>query len=301
LTNNKPKNVAASVRQRLLNKARAEKRPFNELLQYYAMERFLYRLSKSEHKDKFILKGAMMLRVWDVSMTRPTKDIDFLGITSNDISNIIGLLKDVCRVPVEPDGLNFDIESFSGEVIKEDADYEGARILFIGYLDTARINMQIDVGFDDKVTPRAKTISYPVLLDYPAPRIKTYNKETLIAEKCEAMIKLGELNSRMKDFYDIYILSKTFSFDGNTLVRAIKATFKQRGTQIPEGKPLALTDEFADDANKNIQWKAFISRNNLEDFGFDFPQLIKALNDFLSYVTEIFIIKSNIPVLYLED
>lgn len=279
MTNNKPKNVAASVRQRLLNKARAEKRPFNELLQYYAMERFLYRLSKSEHKDKFILKGAMMLRVWDVSMTRPTKDIDFLGITSNDISNIIGLLKDVCRVPVEPDGLNFDIESFSGEVIKEDAEYEGARIVFIGHLDTARINMQIDVGFDDKVTPRAKTISYPVLLDYPAPRIKAYNKETLIAEKCEAMIKLGELNSRMKDFYDIYILSKTLSFDGNTLVKAIKATFERRGTQIPEDVPLALSDEFANSTDKNTQWKAFINRNNLEDI--DFPQLIKTLGGFL--------------------
>ncbi len=281
MTNNKPKNVAASVRQRLLNKARAEKRPFNELLQYYAMERFLYRLSKSKHKDKFILKGAMMLRVWDVSMTRPTKDIDFLGITSNDISNIIGLLKDVCRVPVEADGLNFGTESFSGEVIKEDADYEGARILFIGYLDTARINMQIDVGFDDKVTPKAKTISYPVLLDYPAPRIKAYNKETLIAEKLEAMIKLGELNSRMKDFYDIYILSKTFSFDGNTLIKAIKATFKQRGTQIPKDKPLALTDEFANSTDKNNQWKAFINRNNLDDFNIDFPQLIKALGGFL--------------------
>ena len=238
MTNNKLKNVAASVRQRLLNKARAENRPFDELLQYYAMERFLYRLSKSEHKDKFILKGAMMLRVWDVSMTRPTKDIDFLGITSNDISNIMGLLKDICRVPVEADGLNFATESFSGEVIKEGADYEGARILFIGYLDTARINMQIDVGFDDKVTPRAKTISYPVLLDYPAPRIKAYNKETLIAEKCKAMIKLGILNSQMKDFYDIYILSKTFPFDGNTLIKAIKATFKQRGTKIPEEKPV---------------------------------------------------------------
>ncbi|MFH1700767.1 MAG: nucleotidyl transferase AbiEii/AbiGii toxin family protein [Candidatus Zixiibacteriota bacterium] len=281
MTNNQPKNIAASVRQRLLNKARAEKRPFNELLQYYAMERFLYRLSKSEHKDKFILKGAMMLRVWDVSMTRPTKDIDFLGVTSNDISNIIGLLKDVCRVLVEPDGLNFDIESFSGEVIKEDADYEGARIIFIGHLDTARINMQIDAGFDDKVTPRAKTISYPVLLDYPAPRIKAYNKETLIAEKCEAMIKLGELNSRMKDFYDIYILSKTFSFDGNTLVKAIKATFKQRGTQIPEEIPIALSDEFANNTDKNTQWKAFINRNSLENFGVDFPHLIKALGEFL--------------------
>ncbi len=222
-----------------------------------------------------------MLRVWDVSMTRPTKDIDFLGITSNDISNIIGLLKDVCRAPVEPDGLNFDIESFSGEVIKEDADYEGARIFFIVYLDTARINMQIDVGFDDKVTPRAKTISYPVLLDYPAPRIKAYNKETLIAEKLEAMIKLGELNSRMKDFHDIFVLSKTFSFDGNTLVKAIKATFERRGTQIPKDMPLALGDEFANNADKNKQWKAFIKRNSLDSIGYDFPQLIDALRDFL--------------------
>jgi predicted nucleotidyltransferase component of viral defense system len=281
LKNTRPKNISASVRQRLLNKARAEKRPFNELLQYYAMERFLYRLSQSKHKDKFILKGAMMLRAWEVSRNRPTKDIDFLGITDNDISNIVSLLKDVCRVPVDPDGLTFDIESVSGEVIKEDADYEGARILFIGYLDTARINMQIDVGFDDAVTPKAKTISYPVLLDYPSPRIKAYNKETLIAEKLEAMIKLGELNSRMKDFYDIVVLSKTFSFEGNALVKAIKATFERRGTQIPEDTPLALSDEFANNEDKNKQWKAFIKRNNLDSFDYDFPQLITALRDFL--------------------
>lgn len=281
MKNNRPKNIAASVHQRLLNKAMAEKRPFNELLQYYAMERFLYRLSQSDHKDKFILKGAMMLRVWNVSINRPTKDIDFLGITSNEISNIIGLLKDVCRVPVEPDGLNFDIESISGEVIKEDADYEGTRILFIGYLDTARINMQIDVGFNDFVSPKPEMVSLPSILDFPSPILNCYSRESTIAEKLEAMIKLGELNSRMKDFYDIVILSKTFSFDGNDLVKAIKATFRRRGTQIPENKPVALTDEFANSADKNIQWRAFINRNSLEDFGIDFPEMITALGEFL--------------------
>ncbi|MBN4057138.1 nucleotidyl transferase AbiEii/AbiGii toxin family protein [bacterium AH-315-J21] len=245
------------------------------------MERFLYRLSKSEHKDKFILKGAMMLRVWSVSINRPTKDIDFLGITSNDISNIMGLLKDVSRVPVEPDGLDFDIESFSGEVIKEGADYEGARVLFIGYLDTARINMQIDVGFNDLVSPKSEMVSLPSILDFPSPILNCYSRESTIAEKLETMVKLGELNSRMKDFYDIFILSKTFSFDGNTLAKAIKATFERRDTQIPDDIPLALSDEFANSVDKNNQWKAFINRNSLDDTGLDFPQLVKALREFL--------------------
>lgn len=281
MKDNRSTNIAASVHQRLLNKARSDKRPFNELLQYYAMERFLYRLSQSEHKDKFILKGAMMLRVWNVSINRPTKDIDFLGITNNEISNIIGLLKDICCVAVEQDGLSFDIESISGEVIKEDADYEGARILFIGHLDTARINMQIDVGFNDFVSPKPEMVSLPSILDFPSPTINCYSRESTIAEKLEAMIKLGELNSRMKDFYDIYVLSKTFSFEGIALVKAIKATFERRGTQIPMDIPLALSDEFANNVAKNKQWVAFINRNSLDSFDYDFPQLITTLREFL--------------------
>ena len=278
---NGPKNVSASVHQRLLNKAKAENRPFNELLQYYAMERFLFRLSLSEHKDKFILKGAMMFRAWNVSINRPTKDIDFLGITDNEISNIVDLLKNVCRVSIDPDGLSFDMESFSGEVIKEDADYEGARITFIGYLDTARVNMQIDVGFNDFVSPKPEMISLPSILDFPSPTINCYSRESVIAEKLEAMIKLGELNSRMKDFYDIFILSKSFSFEGEKLARAIKATFERRSTQIPKDNPLALSDEFVNSTDKIHQWKAFKNRNNLKDFSIDFSQLIKALGEFL--------------------
>ena len=141
--------------------------------------------------------------------------------------------------------------------------------------------MQIDVGFNDLVSPMPEMVSLPSILDFPSPFINCYSRESTIAEKLEAMIKLGELNSRMKDFYDIFILSQTFSFDGNTLVKAIKATFKRRDTKIPEEMPLALSDEFANDRDKNIQWKAFINRNNLKVFGFDFPQVIKTIRTFL--------------------
>jgi len=274
-------NIDASVRQRLLNLSRDRNEDFNLILTRYAVERFLYRLSQSKHADKFVLKGAMLTAIWIGEVHRPTRDLDLLGFGNPEAEVLKTIIAEISLVDVEKDGLEFDADSVEIEEIRENQEYPGQRVKVNAKLGIARIRIQIDVGFGDAVTPKAKIITYPVLLDYPAPRIRAYPKETQIAEKLQSMVFLGMANSRMKDFYDIFILSNTFSFDGNTLVKAIKATFKRRETQIPEGKPLALTDEFADDANKNIQWKAFISRNNLEDFGIDFPQLIKALGEFL--------------------
>lgn len=274
-----PENIAASVRQRLLNLSRERKEDFNLILTRYAVERFLYRLSQSNHADKFVLKGAMLTAILIGEMHRPTRDLDLLGFGDPEAEAIRSIIREICLVEVAKDGLEYDADSVEIEEIRGNQEYPGQRVKINAKLGNVRINIQVDIGFGDAITPKAKLISYPVLLDFPAPRIQAYNKETQIAEKLQSMVFLGMANSRMKDFYDLFILSKTFSFDGNTLVKAIKATFERRGTRIPEDKPLALTDEFANDVDKNIQWKAFINRNNLEDI--DFPQLIKALRDFL--------------------
>lgn len=223
-----PRNTAASVRQRLLNRARSDRRPFNELLQYYAMERLLYRLSQSPHADRFILKGALMLRAWHTPLVRPTMDIDFLGRTSNEEGSIAAQVREILSVAVNPDGLVFDPDSIQAERITEDADYEGIRIRFKGRLDSARANMQIDIGFGDIVFPGPELSELPTLLNSPAPRLLCYSRESAIAEKFEAMVKLRELNSRMKDFYDIWLLSRQFDFAGENMAEAIRGSGRRR-------------------------------------------------------------------------
>ena len=201
------KNLPASVRQRLLDRARSGQRPFNELLQYYAMERFLYRLTRSAHAGRFILKGALMLRVWRSPEIRSTMDIDMLARTSNGEADILAQIREIMAVNVEPDGIVFDPASIQAERITEDADYEGIRIRFRALLDTARVTLQIDVGFGDIIYPGPEESDLPAMLDFPPPRLLCYSRESAIAEKFEAMVKLGVLNSRMKDFYDIWLLS----------------------------------------------------------------------------------------------
>lgn len=237
-----PQNVSASVRQRLLNRSKADNRSFNELLQYYAMERFLYRLSMSDHAQHYILKGALMLRAWKSPEFRPTMDIDMLGKTGNEEENITAQIRDMLAVEIEPDGLTFDSDSIQTERITEDADYEGIRVRFRGALGTARISMQIDIGFGDIVYPGPEKAELPCMLDSPAPSLLCYSRESAIAEKFEAMVKLGQLNSRMKDFYDIWLLSRQFEFELSSLAEAVRLTFKQRGTELSE--PI---DTFSDD------------------------------------------------------
>ena len=223
------KNIAASVRQRLLNQAKQDRRPFNELLQYYGMERFLYRLSRSPFANQFVLKGGLMLRVWNVSESRPTMDIDMLGKTSNDPSRIIQQMQEIVTLVVEPDGMVFDLASLITEPITKAADYQGVRVRCLGFLDRAKVNIQLDLGFGDVVFPQPETALLPTLLDYPAPQLLCYSRESVIAEKFEAMVKLGALNSRMKDFYDIWLLCEQFDFDGAKLSEAIRLTLNQIG------------------------------------------------------------------------
>lgn len=285
MTKRTPGNIAASVRQRLLNKARETERPFNEILQYFAMERFLYRLSKSPHAEKFVLKGALMLAVWRVSLSRSTMDIDMLGQTDNSVDSIVAIVKDVCLQEVEPDGLIFDAISVEGERITEDADYEGVRVRFRGSLDTARVTIQFDVGFGDIVIPAHTTTDYPTLLDLPAPRLMAYSKESTVAEKFEAMVKLDMLNSRMKDFFDIWLLSRQFDFDGKTLAEAIMKTFSNRGTEIPSS-PVPLSDTFSSDATKATQWRGFIRKSRLTDTPEEFREIVGKIAAFLGPIVE---------------
>ena len=279
------RDIAASVRQRLLNNAREAGRPFSELLQYFAMERFLYRLSKSRYSDNFVLKGALMLTVWEAPLSRPTMDIDFLGQIDNNIEAIIAVTKDICAQKVEPDGITFDLTSIRGEPITEDADYEGVRVRFHGSLGTAHFTVQLDIGFGDVVIPTPASLEYPTILDLPAPRIRGYSKESTIAEKFEAMVKLGALNSRMKDFFDIWLLSRQFDFEGQRLAAAIEKTFSTRRTDIQSG-PIALTNSFAGDPAKVVQWRGFIRKNRLTNVPQDFGKVIKTILVFLGPVAK---------------
>lgn len=280
-----PKNISASVRQRLFNRAKSGRRPFNELLQYYAMERFLYRLSQSVHVDRFILKGALMLRVWQSWELRSTMDIDMLGITSNQEADVVAQVQDILAVDVEPDGLSFDPASIQAERITANADYEGIRIRFPGALGSARINIQIDIGFGDIVYPKPEKSDLPTMLNSPAPRLLCYSRESSIAEKLEAMIKLGMLNSRMKDFYDIWLLSRQFNFNGPRLTEAIRLTFERRGTELPAGID-AFTKPFIE--AKQIQWAAFRKRLEQEYVPTSFKEIVTSVDSFLSPIVAVF-------------
>jgi len=283
MTSKKPTNIGASVRQRLLDKARKDQRPFAELLQYFAMERFLYRLSLSPHAAKYVLKGALMLSAWEFPLPRATMDIDMLGRNvSNEIDKIISQVQEICTTAIQPeDGLKFDKTSIQAERITEDADYEGVRVRFVGRLDTARINMQLDLGFGDVIVPGPQMVSLQSLLDFPSADLAGYSMESVIAEKFEAMVKLGELNSRMKDFYDIWMLARLFDFGRNKLCLAVSETLKHRSTELKEEITPFLV-HFGQ--SKTQQWQAFRKRQESEDIPKEFSEIISFIKEFLGPV-----------------
>jgi hypothetical protein len=235
----------------------------------------------SEHSRQFILKGAMLLNVWMDRSHRPTRDLDFAGYGEASPERLITIFREICEVEVEEDGLQYDTESIQVNEIRENQQYQGQRVRLMAYLEAARIPVQIDIGFGDVVSPEAEEISYPTLLDSPVLRILAYPPETVISEKLQAMVALGMLNSRMKDFYDLRMIAKLFTFDGSKLVEAIRATFNRRKTEIPEFAPVALTEEFSADRDKVTQWKAFLTRSGLENTALDLPQIIEELRLFL--------------------
>lgn len=278
--------VAASVRQRLLNRAREQKEAFDLVLIRFALERLLYRLSQSEYADRFVLKGAMLFQIWSGEVHRPTRDLDLLGTGSSAPEDFQEIFRHICEVDVADDGLVFLPESVKAAQIKEEEQYEGLRVKLNARLVTARIPVQVDVGFGDAITPGADELHYPALLEFPSATLQTYPRETVVAEKFQAMVMLGIANSRMKDFFDIWMLAKTFPFSGESLSAAIAATFERRKTTLPMAPPLALTTEFSEDRQKASQWKAFLRKSGLSVSDATFADVSQVLSEFLMPPTQ---------------
>jgi predicted nucleotidyltransferase component of viral defense system len=276
-----PSNLPASIRQRLLNLSRDRGEDFNLTLTKYGTERLLYRLSQSEHSDQFILKGALLLSLWTDRLQRPTRDIDLLGYGDSSEEALTQLFRDLCVADVQADGLTFHPETVQVSEIRGAQEYEGQRVRMTAALGKARVHLQVDIGFGDVITPAPDDIEYPSLLGLPSPRLRAYPKETVIAEKLDAMVTLGMANSRMKDFYDVWVMSRELQFSGRTLARAIQATFQRRQSEFPQATPTAFTEEFAQNPDKSTQWNAFLSRNRLDADGMGLVQVIQEIRLFL--------------------
>jgi predicted nucleotidyltransferase component of viral defense system len=255
-------NLSASVRQRLLNLATERKEDFGLVLTRYGLERFLYRLSVSPHRDSFVLKGALLLQLWTAETYRPTRDLDLLrrGVSNTSYRKIFS---EVCSQKVADDGLTFLPDTIRVERIRDDEAYEGVRVRVEARLGKVRVALQIDVGLGDAIVPGPEELEYPTLLKFPAPRLHSYSKESVVAEKFEAIVKLGMANSRMKDFYDLWVLAQRFEFRSITLAAAIRATFERRRTTLPSSSPLALRPDFYDLPTKQTQWRAFLRKSGL--------------------------------------
>ena len=255
-----PKNTAASVRRRLLNVSRATGEPFDLLLTRYGIERLLFRLGCSRWSHEFVLKGAMLFAIWHEIPMRPTRDLDLLGFGAPEVDRLADSFRSLCTEPVVDDGMTFDPESVNAAPIRATNAYHGVRIRLTATLAGAKIPIQVDVGFGDAIVPDAEEITFPTLLEFPAPAVRAYPIYTVISEKLQALTVLGMANSRMKDYYDLWTLATRAEIRGLILVAAIQATFEQRETPIPKEVPMGLTSEFAADHEKARQWKAFTEK-----------------------------------------
>ena len=271
-------NVGASVRARLLNLARETRQPLEILLIRFVLERLLHRLSQTAHADRFVLKGAMLLTTWLPHTDRGTRDLDLLGFGGSGEARILGIFREVMGLEAA-DGVTFDVDALHIDRIREEMTYGGLRLRTTATLAGARIAVVIDIGFGDSVEPGLEKIDYPVLLDFPAPSLLAYARETVVAEKFQAMVALGRANTRMKDFYDIWILSRSHAFDPDRLAQALAATFARRETAIPKEVPHALSEAFARDDAKSRQWIAFVA--DLPDAPRDLAKVVADLAVFL--------------------
>lgn len=281
MTDRQPLNIVASVRQRLMNLSRERGEDFQLVLTRYGLERLLYRLTQSPHAAQFVLKGAALFQLWTGQPHRATRDLDLLGQGAPSPDRLRQVFEDVCELTVHDDGLTFLTDVIRAEQIKEEDEYQGIRLRIDARLGNARIPLQIDIGFGDAVTPGSQEVTYPTLLDFPAPQLQAYPRETVVAEKFQAMVQLGIANSRMKDFYDVWTLACQFEFDGPALSAAIRATFGRRQTALPSTTPLALTSEFSTDRSKAIQWSAFLRKGRLIESPPDFEDIVVLLESFL--------------------
>ena len=275
------KNIGASVRTRINNKAKEDKVNTLFLLTRYALERMLYRLSVSEHRDSFLLKGALLFDLWYDVPLRPTRDIDLLGFGMAEIPHLLKVFEDLCAIEVE-DGINFEATSIKAEEIRKEANYSGTRVTLIGTIDGAKCTVQIDVGYGDAVTPAPEIATYPVMLkDMPAPELRVYPRYTVIAEKFEAIVSLGIANSRMKDYFDLWVLLRNATLDSAILEQAVQATFTRRGTALQTDTPVGLSDQFSLDKSRVDLWDAFVGRNKLK---------AESLPDTVTYLRERFVL-----------
>jgi Nucleotidyl transferase AbiEii toxin, Type IV TA system len=276
------RNFGHSTFQKLLTYAHGNREDFNLLLARFAIERFLYRLSISEYAGRFILKGASLFLIWMGKSFRVTRDVDLLGSGPANPEQLVGIFRDIIELESPGnDGLTFDYNSIRAFPIREDQLYEGIRVTIIGLLHTARIPLQIDVGFGDAVIPAPEDIKYPSLLGHPAARLRAYSPYTAAAEKIDTMINLGMINSRMKDFYDIWLMSGIFEFNGTILQDSMKNTFIRRGTRLPEGLPLVFSQEFSTNHQKTQQWKAFIRKSRPENAPENFAEVMDVVSQFV--------------------
>ena len=293
MTNKKVVNTAASFRARLLNLSRERNEDFQFVLGRWMIERFLYRLSVSPHKEGFVLKGAMLFVAWAGKVYRPTRDLDLLGWGSPDVDRLVIAFREVSMID-GGDGLAFEPARIEGERIKEDAEYEAVRVRIPASLDGARLLLQVDVGFGDAVEPPPAELTFPVLLPAGAPRLRAYPPEAVVAEKLHAMVLLGIANSRMKDFYDLCTIAESFAFDLSTLARSVRVTFERRRTAVPTDQPFAFTPEFLEDDTKRVQWQAFIKRTGLPT-DLTLAQAGERIREFLLPVLEAVLTESPIP------
>jgi hypothetical protein len=275
------KNMSASVRARLLNMSRSTGRNFQELVIRYVVERFLARLAESEHRNRFILKGAMLYIPWKLEDKRTTMDLDLLGFGSPDVENLSRIFRQICDVEIADDGLVFDKESVTATPIREESVYDGVRVIVRVALGAMMIRLQVDVGFGDRIVPEPQLSEFPALLAEHGPVIRLYSPETVIAEKFNAMVLLGMANSRMKDYFDIWMLSQNFTIEGAVLREAVRQTFAKRQTALPDTEPIGLSNEFASNESKQHQWQGFVRRQWKQDSLPDLTEIVAAIRDFL--------------------
>lgn len=293
----KKRNFGHSVYQRLLDYAKERKEIFTFVLLRYGMERLLYRLSISPYSQRFILKGASMFLVWQGQNYRVTKDADLLGSGQHTEKSLEKVFKEICQIlEGDTDGMIFHSDTVKAELIREDQQYGGIRITLVAQLHNARIPLQVDVGFGDSVTPSPEEVTYPAILSHPAPHLRAYTAYTVVAEKFNAMVELGMANSRMKDFFDIWLMTDLFEFEGRILQKAIHDTFIRRKTAIPDQLPVAFADEFAKDQIKRTQWAAFLKKSKPQRAEHDLVIVVNRISAFLMPVVDALQQKSDPPL-----
>lgn len=284
-----PEQIAASVRQRLKNLTGSS--DFQTTLVLYALERLLYRLSQSNYQQQFVLKGALLFNIWSERSHRATRDVDLLGFGDSTPERIEGIFRELCVLSVVADGLEFAEVSVASSRIKADCEYEGVRINLIAYLagTRTRIPVQVDVGFGDAITPSPVSVEFPALLNFPAPQVLSYPRETVVAEKFQAMVMLGMSNTRLKDFYDLWVLASDFSFDGVVLGAALTATFDRRRTPLPQSlaEVVALTPLFTADSQKQQTWKAFLRKHQLATTELSLMDVVERIQEFVLPVSAV--------------